>query len=381
MITPGTPLLIETDLIARDFSQPIQGSNAKTEEILFYDVLKDCNKIAGEGNINEFMPYTILSLTNKIFYFVLFVINFSNVQNHGGDSANGVTYRSKVVDTVNAFSVMVTGLALMGLVGLSAKNTFGFKRVVKKKEIPLEMKHEIFSINRTRGLRIVHTGLAAGINIVNGVFQLMQEGVFSTEQRLEDQGKQFAKDTAIPALAFILSKNALDFLSNAASLAICQANILALKSINDSQDIQGCSDLKDRIIVCLTEKRKNLLFSTISSGLVSTGMTVLLIGVTGRVPVSLAVSIFLGTATLGQGIPLGRSFLSKCCSGKKLAPEAQSLLVKDSDSLVRKIYENAKNNGVATRLIGSLRSGICCRHPKTSEELENGLKNVSKILF
>ncbi|NGX38056.1 MAG: hypothetical protein K1000chlam2_01225 [Chlamydiae bacterium] len=358
--------------------------NFDPDRLIFFNVLKDCNKVAGEENINEFLPYTLLSVANKIFYSVLFIIYFSSVQNHGGDSANGVTYKSNEINIINSFSIIVTGLALMILSGLSGRNTWNFRRIVQKKDIPTPMKNSINSINNVRFLRLSHTALASAVNILNGGFQLLGTGLISSSPTFTTAGIKGSEDTAIPALALILTKNIYDFLSTTLDLVICQKNISALKEKKISHVQSSVSDLKTDITFHLYQKRKKLLYGTVSTGLVSSGMTVLLLGVTGQVPVQAAVSFFILTATPGQIIPIAKSCVTMFNLRKKklvVVKEPESSHREDIGLIMEELARDLSSNVPASDFITTLQTGVFSSYLNLDQEKQNGLEGLSKVLF
>src|SRR3990167_6091265 len=388
-------------------------SNENQDE-LYFDALKECNKVAGEENINEFIPYSLLSIANKIFYATLFILYFEEVVNGGGGSANGVTYNSTAVNTINASSVTITGFALMALCGLSGRNAWLFRKVVQKLDISSAMKSSIISMNNIRGLKIFHTAVASVVNMANGIFQLIDYGSFSNNAEVRSIGKTLAKHTAVPALLLILSKNLFDFISTANELINCRSNILSirnelylpkllenkeLKSVDFRSYIVPKSNFGDCIISYLTQKSRDLTYTAISTGLVSLGMVSLFLGIMGFVPVRITVSIFLITATAGQMIAVATSdqfvrlitIITECFSKlvKKdkntelfLEPilDNETSMKKDKSLFINNISIDLRKNGPSTDLITKLQSSFFCIALEPDEERENGLEGFTKVI-
>ncbi|MDN3506097.1 MAG: hypothetical protein P0S96_02595 [Simkaniaceae bacterium] len=369
------------DLQSEGRTDPHASSSATQ---IFFDVLNKCNKVAGEENINEFLPYTVLSLSNKAFYSVLFVLYFSNVQDGGGDSANGVTYQNEVINIVNASSVVITGLALMLLSGLSGKNTWNFRRVVHKTSMPLSMRKNILSMNNIRFARLLHTAIASSVNVANGCFQLMQNEAFSREENIVSLGTNLALYTAIPALALVLTKNIFDFLTISLDLTNCQNNIGNLKNIGAHQlDDDALIRFRVATIKHLSQKRRALILNAFSSGLVSSGMSVLFFGTIGKISVRFAVSFFLATAIPGQLIPLIKSLRSKLCKNRISSLETQETkdLFNDKGTLIHSLHQDLVSDGASNTLIRSMQKRVFSLHLNPEVEKINGLEQFAKILF
>lgn len=366
--------------------------------VLYRDAVAKCNVLSGENNINEFMPYAILTVANRIFYIVLFGMYFSDVQNRKGDSASGVTYRNGTIDTINATAFTVTGAALGILSLMSARNAWNFRSAVLKSDNPLEMKKSINSTNNIRGLKIGHTVIVALASVINGIFQLMGCGVFSSDAETKNRGVLYAKKTAIPAMSLLLSKNVTDCLVSTYDLAVCHRNISALRNTFRRLEVDESlrlENLRSRMVLELRNKQKSLSLSSLSTGLVSVGLSALIGGSAGDIPDKNAVLIFIPAATLGQLIPIVK-FISKICAKKEKIPHlSEEINAREEDSLIQKespreesgendlifcLAQDLDRGGDSKDLIPLLQMGLCGSKLSVSEEQNNGLEGVFRVL-
>ena len=100
--------------------------------ITYVDFERHIVEVGGSRNINEFLPYTVISVFKKLLEIVLVLGYQSYLRHHELTAQNGVNFSLEAVNVVNAVSIAGASLALIVLVALSIANLLALKRCYQR---------------------------------------------------------------------------------------------------------------------------------------------------------------------------------------------------------------------------------------------------------
>lgn len=294
--------------------------------LTYNDFAKVVTAATGSANINEFVPYTVISVGKKLAEAAL-VLSFSRTLMHNAiTSQNGANFTG-IANPINGATIAAASLALLLLSLRVAVNLLAIRAAAARKgAADARFTPEVAACFRAdlagRGLKAVHAALIGLTGLVNGVcvVLLSREVCNDWDAASRTALHHTALVCAFATVALAQTRNALDFVAATQKLVNSAGGIRRLLVMASStresssastallytDDPGPASPDYDLVLVGATARLRMVVavgvWRAVSLGLVSVGFTALLLGLAAVVPIVPVLAIYLSTTSVGQSI-------------------------------------------------------------------------------
>lgn len=278
--------------------------------LTFIDFASHVNVTTGSRNINEFVPYTIVSWSKKGLELALIATFHGSLREKGINSQNGANFTG-IANLINGCSIAVASLALMVLVTRSLLNVRRVWRIgaavrpggMMASEEQLAALRGVFMRDcRIKSVQGCHTLVLALAGLCNGI-------TVALDTYTVGRGDAIARVALVSALAtviLVVTKNAADLFVTARKI-IRTRRVLSAMQRSPAASASGTLASADVIEGVLFRLHKVYLVERVrglSLSLVTIGLGTLLLGLAGAVPIIVVLAVYLAGTIVGQGISL-----------------------------------------------------------------------------
>lgn len=353
------------------------------------------DRIQGEENMSNSLGYVLVGLSRRTFAMTLMGVYFNQAEGESS-SMNGITFRGNP-DYANSSLIVFQGLNLMFVVSDMSKQLYGLVKFVNKdiNEADKTLYKKFLGIYFRKTLEILSLASIGLLDIGNGALNIIRH---ANDESVDSKIGEDAHIIGMISISVFFSKNTYDFIRNCFTLPKIKDNLLFLKSLQEDERDEyslpkELEDIVKELEDIVSEQYNRKIINTTSTGIVSFGTLILILGLVDALPLTYCVLIYLSLSIAGQSIGCYQGVKNKLLNRKIEAPvqeidlgERTPILQskkRSKNQIVSDLYNGLQQNDQPTvSLVKSIKDPTklsnCYLDPK--ECLESGGWSINNVL-